>query len=767
MLLTDVLSRYNELYSRYDDVDNKDSASPDNGKRGYNLDNRVIESEFNTEPYSHDNPVNNIKAKNKGFTHDNRVENSELRRKASYDAKNYAINVKDLRYKGFTHDNKVELKDINSVNYNHENKFSVDESTKAFYEFGNETKVEDENLIRYDTDIIHEPGETSSSDYTYENNVGLDTPEIEKYQLENETYKPDNYQSKYKDGADYTERKANLDDYKGKETVAKISSERYSPDGKVTKISKKVYSYGEQPNLVEEKVDLKKYANQGTTSYNLLSKKYNYDGADDTIKVNAIPYKSGNDTFQADTLDTSFGGSSINIQKLATFWDETENALSELVNRGTTLVNNVTSRGAMKINNLIDSFVDLPNRIVTNVLDYGYGVINNLFNSNNAFILKTKPKKPEFVKPTKVFDGLDPEAYSAISWTPANSNGKVTFEEAVQKDNTLAGAVRRTFEYYADYAITKRDLVYSTDISYPEEIRNNIQRIYRSGLAVEFYWDITLGYHLDEKQRSNEIKLPGIPWNWFPADSFSLDGDKLKTKQFSSGDVSIEMLTNRIFPKTITIDYYDNMNRDYERFWSDYLKTINYISTKKNRILPYDEQAFDITIYIYYQDRTTELRKLTYVGIPNITLQTTGSPLGTASAKAKQQIVFSIIGLGFDNDNFDDDLFESFNYFGVIDTNDQIKQEVNQLTMGDSSTSGGGSAGAVYYGPPGLADGTGYSTEGFGSEGVVSNYKTDTALAGSGYSTDGTGSAGVVDYGPAGGVDSRTPSGMGNDPRYQ
>ena len=203
----------------------------------------------------------------------------------------------------------------------------------------------------------------------------------------------------------------------------------------------------------------------------------------------------------------------------------------------------------------------------------------------------------------------------------------------------------------------------------------SIQDTLSSGLATDFYWDITLSYYSDDWF---EWGLPRFPFNggWFPIKSYDMDGDYLNSTSLRAGDVDIKILTTRAFPKTITINVMEDFYRSIERFGMQYNEAVARCYLDHTYTLSYDKQAFKINLAMMMPNSSV-WRQVSYIAIPEFKQQWKGAESKTPK---EYPITFSIIGLAdYDPDIGFNSTTSSFAYF----LTDLIKEQLAQKNHSD------------------------------------------------------------------------------------
>ena len=609
MLLTDVLNKFNELYGKYNEPDNEGVINnKDNIDDSYNseLDNSgTIKKDSNNYIYNHDiEPT----GKNIDFKHnlDNNVsdENKDDLKVTEYNIDNNTDNNSEQINPTYNTDIIPESEIIkNKIGYSSDINFT---NTKQAATHKNmldnvlENKIDPESNYEHDTKFEHE------DDY---NNV---------YEHDTKFEHEDDINTEYNHDLNF----------KSEDSI------------------KSSIDFNNDVNLDDNKVD---YSNENPI--------YNDNNSDlANIEKNWKSYLDNADLTKTDDFWNALKESELNSNGSLTiskvdFMNEMSNLFHEQVSRH---IGEDSSVAQKILNNLTGEFVTSKDLFKNKLMNITSNVIGDV---QTLLVKEAKKAKDEIVR----------IAYNTYSILRVNLAGNVTdygqglFNvdlKNITGINNFDNLKEKGLSYLKGKAFFDGN---TENTSSSFKGYQSIQESLKYGLATDFYWDIILKYHANTNSTDdskNPIQKPNFPFagGWWPIKSFDLGQDYLNTQTLSAGEMQIKILTDRAFPKTITLNVVEDYWRQLEFFGRAFNNYVYRLSKDGSVIVPYEDQSFDITISYYLPHFETKWKEVTYIAIPEFKYDMKGTDSKTSPKE--YSIIFNIIGLK----NFNNDNAKSFNY---------------------------------------------------------------------------------------------------------
>lgn len=689
MLLTDVLNKFSEQYEQYNEPDNIGSVQEDNLKlKNENILNNsesikddIYKNSYNLNTIYKDNDQNsgnNLDLANHLDKKDTFIPNYNLDTDHNYEdsTSNYNLDTSYKSEKDNINTYKAEIDNngvLKKVPVNND-KINLDTIHK-----NNESDPIDYNLDTIHNDNINLTGKFTNLDTTfkssndeyifneleYDNKQSMEDPESYKdFDIHNGKNGDGelNYEGinlgKPSKGYDrfLNPEKENIDSYTPKEYYEEFSTEN-NRVVKEDEIANVVNYYEDYTKNTLDQADFwKNIGNKLASSWDSAFKR-NF-GEDTWSKYDFM-----------DSLSNALedGINSINQEMLTTFGEIAnikDQVMHSMMNFAGNAINKLTSIGTEQLNNLKDvivhkitdvfyalipgngSMYQYPIGSQTDIISAGISDVRDAVNSSildKKFFSGLQGSNDGLLKATSGVDLYNTFSGSYLSpkinskepkYLSGNLTGTVDMYPVNQKipnNQQLSIAYGKIGSKLAQVSGSSIFLGYKS-----------IQDTYKNGMATDFYWDMTFGYYSDDA--ITEYKLPKFPFNggWFPVKSFNIGQDMLNTQTLQAGSMDIKILTDRVFPKNITINIVEDYFREIERFGREYNRQVSKITESSLTVLPYDKQAFKIKI-AFLMPNYSIWRYVSYIAIPEFKNEVKG--MDTKSSVLEYSINFNIIGL--------------------------------------------------------------------------------------------------------------------------
>ena len=598
MLLTDVLNKFNEQYGKYNEPNNKDIINnKDNIDDFYNSElnnNEVIRNDDNSLVYNHD-----IEPTGKNIDFKYNLDNNISDEKDDLKVPEYNIDNDTNSSEQINHVYNTDVipeSEIikNKIGYNSDINFTNTKQAainKNMLDNVLENKIDPELNYEHDTEFEYE----DDSDNVYEHDT--------KFEYE------DNTNTEYNHDLNFN----------SKDSI------------------KSSINFNNDVNLDDNKVD---YSNE-----NPIYDDNNSDLAN--IEKNWKSYLDNADLTKTDDFWNALKESELNSNGSLTiskidFMNEMSNLFHEQVSRH---IGEDSSVSQKILNNLTGEFVTSKDLFKNKLMNITSNVIGDV---QTLLVKEAKKAKDEIVR----------IAYNTYSILRVNLSGNVTdygqgLFNVDLKNLTGIGSLSDLKEKGLS-ALKGKAFFDGNGGNTSSSFKGyqSIQESLKYGLATDFYWDIVLKYHNDNDNTKPKFPFAG---GWWPIKSFDLGQDYLNTQTLSAGEMQIKILTDRAFPRTITLNVVEDYWRQLELFGMAFNNYVYRLSDGGSRIVPYEDQSFDITISYYLPHFETTWKEVTYIAIPEFKHDMKGTD---SKSLREYSIVFNIIGLK----DFNKDNAKSFNY---------------------------------------------------------------------------------------------------------
>lgn len=615
MLLSDVLSKFNELYADNADLDNKNVSKEDVSRKDYPFDNVHNVKDNNNFKYNLDNSPNAI------------IENTD---KYDYDGPSYENNSVSNQY-DYEGPSSEDNPKINQYDYDG-NPTKKDNITKSFVDYNNnETVKEDSDAINYD----------------YDTDTGLDkTGKIKSMNYDNEVesvnenpftpYSINNSESVINDVTKtVTIEHDNVIDSDNNSTV------KYDHNTTIGTTEPFLIAKQDNPVIKFDNTSFEQDNTKAVREREVLNitksteptfERYLNNFEQDNTQIARENFEKQLDLDAKVIADNVWDRLSDQQSWLSKedFMDNLSNAVSNELDT----LNQIAASEASQL-------LNIKNQFVNSLMNFVGNSLQDVTSVGQAELRKLKEKIEwgSYLAYRNLADNKIDS--STLSGKALNKLiGKI---EGADKIIGLANSVGKPRDFYQenkDWHETATNNKSSVQFSTIFKGYESIQEAYASGFAVDYYWDITIGYY----KTDNNYGRPDLPFKgkWFPVKSFDFDDDYLDAEDIKTGNMTLRILKDRTFPKQITLTVLDDYHRRIERFFREYNDSVCSIGKSNAYVLPYDYQAFKINIS--FMKPTYELwRKISYIAIPEIRIRNTGTE--TKEKRSEYAIKFNIIGI--------------------------------------------------------------------------------------------------------------------------